>query len=90
LKIKEYYLGVKKKVDVLSEITRRNKVQPENIAYIGDDVNDLELMKLVGLKVSPADGMIFIREIADYVCENRGGNGAFRELAELILAFKST
>lgn len=89
LKIKEFYLGVKRKVDVLQEITRRNKVQPKNIAYIGDDVNDLELMKLAGLKVSPADGMIFIREIADYVCENRGGNGAFRELAELILAFKS-
>lgn len=89
LKIKEYYLGVKNKVEVLQEITRRNIVQPENIAYIGDDVNDLELMKLIGLKVSPADGMIFIREIADYVCENRGGNGAFRELAELILAFKS-
>ena len=88
LKIKEYYLGVKNKVDVLKEITRRNNVQPENIAFIGDDVNDLELMKLIGLKVSPADGMIFIREIANYVCENRGGNGAFRELAELILAFK--
>ena len=43
-------------------------------------------MKLVGFKVTPADGMNFIKDICDYVCENKSGNGAFRELAELIIA----
>ncbi|MGB5530403.1 MAG: HAD-IIIA family hydrolase [Ignavibacteriaceae bacterium] len=89
LKIKEYYLGVKNKVDVLPEIMKKNNVKPENIAFIGDDANDYELMKLIGFKVTPADGMNFIKYISDYVCENIGGNGAFRELAELILAFQS-
>ena len=89
LKIKEYYLGVKKKTEVLPEILKKNKVKPENIAFIGDDVNDFELMKLIGFKVTPADGMNFIKEICDYVCENKGGNGAFRELAELLIAFQS-
>ena len=89
LKINEYYLGVKKKADVLPEILKKNKVNSENIAFIGDDANDFELMKLVGFKVTPSDGMNFIKEICDYVCENKGGNGAFRELAELILAFQS-
>ena len=88
LRIKEYYLGVKKKVDVLPEIMKKNNVKPENIAFIGDDANDFELMKLIGFKVTPSDGMNFIKEIADYICENKSGNGAFRELTELILSFQ--
>lgn len=88
LKMKEYYLGVNKKEEILAEILRKNNVTPEEIAFIGDDSNDYELMKLVGFKVTPSDGMSFIKEICDYVCENRAGFGAFRELAELILAFQ--
>ena len=89
LKIKEYYLGVKKKEEVLSEIMRKNGVTPDEIAFVGDDSNDFEIMKLIGFKATPADGMSFIKEICDYVCENKGGNGAFREVAELIIAFKT-
>ena len=89
LKIKEYYLGVKKKEELLPEIMRKNNVTPEEIAFVGDDSNDFELMKLVSFKATPADGMSFIKELADYVCENKGGNGAFREVAELIIAFKT-
>jgi len=89
LKIKEYYLGVKKKEELLPEIMRRNNVTPEEIAFIGDDSNDVEIMKLVGFRATPSDGMSFIKELADYVCENKGGNGAFREVAELIIAFKN-
>jgi 3-deoxy-D-manno-octulosonate 8-phosphate phosphatase (KDO 8-P phosphatase) len=88
LKIKEYYLGVKKKEELLSIIMSKNNVKAEEVAFIGDDSNDFELMKLVGLKVTPVDGMNFIKEICDFVCENRAGNGAFREMAELILAFQ--
>ena len=88
LKIKECYLGVKKKEELLKEIVKKNKVDPDQIAFIGDDSNDFELMKLIGFKVTPADGMSFIKEICDYVCENKAGYGAFRELAELILAFQ--
>jgi YrbI family 3-deoxy-D-manno-octulosonate 8-phosphate phosphatase len=89
LKIKEYYLGVKKKEELLSEIMKKNGLTSDEIAFVGDDSNDVELMKLVGFKATPADGMSFIKEICDYVCENKGGNGAFREVAELIIAFKS-
>ena len=88
LKIKELFLGIMEKHLLLSEIQDRNNVKPENIAYIGDDVNDIELMKLVGLTASPADGMEDIRNIVDYVCEQKGGHGAFREFAELIIALK--
>jgi 3-deoxy-D-manno-octulosonate 8-phosphate phosphatase (KDO 8-P phosphatase) len=88
LKISEYYLGVKKKEEVLEVIKKKNGFDSENIAYIGDDSNDYEIMKLVGLRATPNDGMNFIKEIADYICENKGGYGAFREFAELILSLK--
>lgn len=89
LKIKEYYLGVKHKTEILPEVLKKNNITPENIAFIGDDVNDLEIMKQVGFAASPSDGMDFIKDISDYVCINRSGNGAFRELAELIIAFNA-
>lgn len=89
LNIKEYYLGVKHKIEILPEVLKKNNITPENIAFIGDDVNDLEIMKQVGFTASPSDGMDFIKDIVDYVCKNRSGNGAFRELAELIIAFNA-
>ena len=89
LKIAEYYLGVKDKLKVLDEIKRKNDVLEENIAYIGDDVNDIAMMKLVGLTATPADGTIFIKDFADFISSCKSGNGAFREFAELIIAFKA-
>jgi 3-deoxy-D-manno-octulosonate 8-phosphate phosphatase (KDO 8-P phosphatase) len=86
LMIKEVHLGIKEKHLILNEIQRRHLIKPENIAYIGDDVNDIEIMKLVGLTASPADAMPEIKSIVDYVCEQKGGNGAFREFAELIIS----
>lgn len=88
LKIREFYLGVKKKEDLLPEIMKNNEVKLDEIAFVGDDSNDIEIMKLVGFRATPADGMSFIKEISDYICENKAGNGAFREVAELIIAFK--
>jgi len=88
LKMKEFYLGVNKKEEVLEIIKKKNGFEKDNIAYIGDDANDYEVMQLCGFTATPNDGMSFIIEIADYVCETKAGYGAFREFAELILAFK--
>ena len=88
LKIKEYYLGINKKEEILESIKIKNGLETENIAYIGDDSNDYEIMKLAGFTATPADGMNFIKDIADYVCETKAGYGAFREFAELILSFR--
>lgn len=87
LEITELYIGVKHKHLILDEILKKNNLLPENIAFIGDDFNDIKLIKKVGLSASPSDGMDDIREMVDYVCKNKGGNGAFREFAELIIAF---
>ncbi len=87
LKISEVYTGIKEKDILLKEILNKNGLHAENVAFIGDDVNDIGIMKLVGLSASPSDAFAGVRELADYVCENRGGFGAFREFAELLIAF---
>jgi 3-deoxy-D-manno-octulosonate 8-phosphate phosphatase (KDO 8-P phosphatase) len=83
------YRGVKNKLLLLQEILTASKLSSENIAFIGDDVNDLELLNKVGLSAAPADGIDLVKNIVHYVCENKGGNGAFREFAELIISLNA-
>jgi 3-deoxy-D-manno-octulosonate 8-phosphate phosphatase (KDO 8-P phosphatase) len=87
LKINELYLGAKKKHLLLEEILTKNNLKAENVAVIGDDINDIELMKIAGFTAAPSDAMPEVVKIVDYVCKNRGGNGAFREFAELLISF---
>jgi 3-deoxy-D-manno-octulosonate 8-phosphate phosphatase (KDO 8-P phosphatase) len=89
LGIAELHLGIRNKSAVLTEILARRGLTPEQVAYIGDDANDVEVMGRVGLAACPADATRFARAAADYVCEKRGGCGAFRELAEFIIAARA-
>lgn len=88
LMIKELHLGVKDKKQVLNDIISRRNLTIENVAYIGDDTNDLEVLKMAGFSACPADAVIQIKQVVDYITENRGGFGAFRDFAELIIASK--
>jgi len=90
LGITELYLGIRDKLAVLDEILARRGLQPEEVAYIGDDTNDLEVMCRVGLSACPADATPFARQVADFVCTSDGGHGAFREFAELIITANHT
>jgi 3-deoxy-D-manno-octulosonate 8-phosphate phosphatase (KDO 8-P phosphatase) len=85
LRITELHVGVHDKAARLEEIIARLKLSSDDIAYIGDDINDEEIMKNVGFCACPADAMIFARRAAHYVCTTNGGHGAFREFAELII-----
>jgi 3-deoxy-D-manno-octulosonate 8-phosphate phosphatase (KDO 8-P phosphatase) len=85
LAIKELHLGVKDKLGRLTEILSRLKLEWAEIAYIGDDVNDLEVLEHVGIAGCPSDAMPQVRAAAHYICTNKGGEGAFREFAELII-----
>ena len=76
---------MKDKTSLLKKILKEDSLKAENIAFIGDDVNDIELIKSAGLSAAPADAMPDIKNIVDYVCDERGGYGAFREFAELII-----
>jgi 3-deoxy-D-manno-octulosonate 8-phosphate phosphatase (KDO 8-P phosphatase) len=88
LGIELVYLLCKDKPAVLYRIIEEFGYTADQIAYIGDDVNDVEVMKLVGLSASPADGLPQAHAVADFICEKFGGHGAFREFAEFILASK--
>ena len=77
--------GIQKKELHLETIRRKFRVMPKEIAYIGDDINDIEISKLVGLSASPLDGVARFKKNVDYVCKNKGGNGAFREFIDLII-----
>lgn len=88
LKITEIHMGVKDKKKVLNHIMEKYNFNNDEIAYIGDDTNDIEVMNTVGLSACPADATIFARETADVIVENRGGYGAFRDFAELIIKLK--
>ena len=86
LQIAELHLGIKEKVQVLEEIMVRTSLVREQIAYIGDDMNDLEIIKTVGFSACPSDSFPAIKKIAHFVCSARGGQGAFREFAEFIIS----
>lgn len=86
LQITELHLGIKDKAALLFEILERKNLLAEQVAFIGDDVNDLGIMAGVGLTACPADAMKQVTGQVDYVCEEKGGYGAFRELAEYIIA----
>ena len=77
--------GIQKKELHLETICRKFRVMPKEIAYIGDDTNDIEISKLVGLSASPLDGVTQFKKNVDYICKNKGGNGAFREFVDLII-----
>jgi len=85
LAIQELHQGATDKLSVVRRIAARRRLDLTAIAYIGDDVNDLDVLRCVGLSACPADAVRQVREIVDYVCEAPGGHGAFRETAELIL-----
>ncbi len=85
LRISELHLGIKDKMAVFRDIIQRHGLKAEEVAYIGDDVNDLDVLNVAGLSACPNDAISFVRNSVHYVCRERGGNGAFRELAELII-----
>ncbi len=88
LHIKECYQGVTDKVKRLHQLIKEKECNLSNVAYIGDDENDLECMKLVqeggGLVACPADAAPSVKELADFVCLHDGGTGAVREFIEFL------
>jgi YrbI family 3-deoxy-D-manno-octulosonate 8-phosphate phosphatase len=85
IKVTKSYIGVLQKEILLEKLCRDFQVNLMEIAYIGDDVNDLEIMKKVGFSGTPKDGVAQIKQIADYVCNVKGGYGVLREIADLII-----
>ena len=85
LKIDKCYIGIDNKLGCLKKLCDDLKINLSNVAYIGDDVSDLECIKEVGLAACPADAVEAIKNISHYVCRCPGGSGAVREICEVIL-----
>lgn len=79
------YQGYRNKLPAFEEIVEKTGISPQHIAYIGDDVIDLPIMKRVALGIAVQDAHPFVRKHADYVTEKPGGTGVAREVIELIL-----
>ena len=88
MKVYKTYDGIIDKVSILSKICKTFNVKSEQVAYIGDDVNDLELLKSVGFSAVPNDAISEAKIIADYICKTNGGNGVLREIADLVISAK--
>ena len=85
LDIRHCLVGVGDKLAALQELLDQLGLECRHIAFIGDDLNDLTVRPAVGLLVSPANGARGLRRQADLVLRQKGGDGAVRELAELLL-----
>lgn len=90
LHIHELHQGRHEKLPTLHELMRKYGCQKENVAYIGDDILDIDCMKECGLVGCPADACHEVRHIAHYVCNNKGGEGAVREFIEHIIQREQT
>jgi len=85
LAIPELHQGVMDKLLRVREMVARHGLTLSQVAYIGDDINDLETLKAVGFSATPADGMPQVAAVVDYICQKKGGEGAVREIIEMIL-----
>jgi len=87
------YLGIRDKRAHLEHILRDTNISASQLAYIGDDCNDLDLLEEIGrsgLTAAPADAMPEVLHLAHYCCAARGGEGAFRDFAEWILRLRNS
>lgn len=86
LGVEHVYLGSTDKMAVFDELTETLGVSAEQSVYVGDDIPDLPLLTKVGFSIAVANAVRAIREYCDYTTELPGGNGAVREVCELVLA----
>ena len=88
MNIFKIYANAIHKEEFLPKICKKFSLNSYNIAYIGDDVNDLEILERVGLSISPKDANQEVKKIVDYTCNSLGGEGVLREICDLIISIK--
>jgi len=84
LKIDFLYQGVSNKVAIASEICEKLKISLTEVAYIGDDLGDIELLTKVGISAAPKNAPEYVKAKVNFVTTKEGGEGAFREFVETI------
>ena len=90
LKIDLVFQGQLNKVQAFEEICQQLDLSPEQVAYVGDDLVDLPVMKKVGLSIAVADSHERVRHFADWTTQHNGGQGAVRDVCELLMESQDT
>lgn len=85
LGIVEVHQGIADKVAVFEEIIKKHRIEADQVAFVGDDLADIPLLKRVGFAAGVADAEEAVKEHVHYICERLGGKGAVREVCDLIL-----
>lgn len=90
LGVKHLYQGQANKLSALESLMQKLSLSPSQIAYVGDDLPDLPLMRRVGLGIAVADACEYVRQHADWKTRAAGGKGAVREVCECIMQAQGT
>lgn len=89
LKVDFLYQGVLDKVAVATALIQELGIEFKDVAYIGDDLNDIELLKLVGFAGVPKSAPKYVQELSNITLTKKGGEGVFREFVEELLLYRS-
>jgi 3-deoxy-D-manno-octulosonate 8-phosphate phosphatase (KDO 8-P phosphatase) len=85
LGIRDIYSKSQNKIEDFNDFLLRNQLKPSDILYMGDDLPDYEIMKIVGVPTCPADAVEEIKEIAVYISHKTGGEGCVRDVIQQVL-----
>jgi 3-deoxy-D-manno-octulosonate 8-phosphate phosphatase (KDO 8-P phosphatase) len=85
LEISDVYQGAFNKKEVLGIILEKHKLSADTVAFLGDDIVDIPVLKCVGFSAAVADAIDVVKKSVDYVTGHKGGHGAVREICEMIL-----
>jgi 3-deoxy-D-manno-octulosonate 8-phosphate phosphatase (KDO 8-P phosphatase) len=86
LGVKDIFLGVKNKLALFNDYIKERNIDPDSILYMGDDIPDYKVMKMVGLPACPDDAVDDIKEISRYISPFGGGKGAARDVIERVMS----
>jgi YrbI family 3-deoxy-D-manno-octulosonate 8-phosphate phosphatase len=89
LKIDDVFSGADNKRLAIDELCQRHGLHLDEVAFIGDDVNDLPALECVGFACAVADAAPQVQSVAHYITQRRGGDGAVREVCELLIAARA-
>ena len=89
LGVDHVFLEVEDKTQTLMKLCDDLRISPDQVVHVGDDVNDIPVLELVGIPISVADAIPSARDAACYVSDRKGGDGAIREICDLIAAAKA-
>lgn len=85
LKVDYIFQGVQDKLEIANKLCNLLNISIKEVAYIGDDLNDLKLLKKVGISIAPSNAHSHIKSIVSFITFKSGGDGAFREAVETVL-----